>query len=149
MDHLSISAHALDWTRQGRARVHGVRADDLLTWMQLRSRGYWTYYILEIFFWFFGADSELLGEVTRLRIIPEHLETRCDFWALRLGVDVAHSESSQVLGPKVIPSTWSPSEPQVIGLGMFPSSVSLSRVLHNYCFDPIKANLKTYWVIAN
>ena len=47
-----------------------------------------------------------------------------------------------------IPSTWFQSEPRVIGLGMFVSSVSFSRVLQNYCFGPIKADMWMCRVVA-
>ena len=83
-------------TKPGWVRV--VRAHDLRTRIQLRSRGSWTCYILKIIL-SFGANSELLSEVTYepgLEMIPEHLTSKLlpSTWTRSdLGVDPEHLDS--------------------------------------------------------
>jgi len=72
--HMDI--HTQNRTEPGQVQV--ACTHDLRIRMQLRSMCSWTCYILKILFWYFRADSKLLGEVTRLRIIPSTWRCGCD-----------------------------------------------------------------------
>jgi len=105
------------------------------------------------YFLSFGANSELLGEVTwvtGLGIIPEHLtlESSLSIWTWSdLGVDPKHlhSGSARALGPQSLS--------RALGLGIFPSFVSLSRSTSLFWFvtflHQVKADMRMCWVVTN